>query len=177
MKRIIIASIIAASLTGCSTFATNRYAVSVDNVQALKANKGKQVKVGTFTSFEPGLNVIVCRGAGPVKSPDGEPYAEYMRKALVDELKMSEIYSNEAPVTLTGQLNSLDFSSNSGNWNMSLTVNSTNGQSLTVNENYKYTTSFVGETACNQTALAFMPAVQDLIGKLVTNENFKTLIK
>ena len=164
-------------LTGCSTFATSRYSPSVDNVLALKQHKGVQVNVGNFSSFEPGLSVITCRGFGPVKSPDGEPYSEYIRKALTDELKMSDVYSSDAPITLTGQLNQLDFSSNSGNWNISLTVNSSNGKSVTVNDNYKYTTSYNGETACNQTAQAFMPAVQDIIAKLVRGNDFKTLIK
>jgi hypothetical protein len=173
----IIAMLAIVTLTGCSTFATSRYSPSVDNVLALKKHKGAQVKVGNFSSFEPGLAIITCRGFGPVKSPDGEPYSEYIKKALTDELKMSELYSADAPITLTGQLNALTFSSTSGNWNMSLTVNSSNGQSVTVNENYKYTTSYVGETACNQTAQAFMPAVQDLIAKLVRGNDFKALIK
>lgn len=164
-------------LSGCSTYATQRYSVSTDNVIALRQYKGQQVKVGTFTSFEPGLSSIMCRGVGPIKSPDGEPYSEYVRKALIDELKMAEVYSSASPVTLTGTLNGLDFSSNSGNWNVSLNVNSSNGESLTVTENYKYTSSFYGETACNQTAQALMPAVQDLISKLVTNPDFKTLLK
>jgi hypothetical protein len=173
----IIALLAIVTLTGCSTFATSRYSSSVDNVMSLREHKGQKVKVGNFTSFEPGLSVITCRGVGPVKSPDGEPYSEYIRKALTDELKMAEVYSVDSPVTLTGQLNSMNFSSTSGNWEMSLTVNSSNGTSVTVNENYKYTTSYVGETACQQTAQAFMPAVQDLIGKLVRGPEFKTLIK
>jgi hypothetical protein len=34
----------------------------------------------------------------------------------------------------------------------------------------------VGETACNQTAQALMPAVQDLIKKLVSNPEFKAIV-
>jgi hypothetical protein len=79
----------------------------------------------------------------------------------LDEFKISEVYSSSAPVTLTGNLDSIDFSSNSGTWNLVLTVNSSNGNALYVSENYSYTTSFYGETACNQTAQAFMPTVQN----------------
>lgn len=176
MKKIILALLVAVSGTGCETFTTSRYSVSVDNIQALKEFKGSQVKVGNFSSVVPGLSTTPCGRLGPIKTPDGEPYAEYIRKALVDELKISEIYSNDASVTLTGQLNTLDFSSKRGNWNISLTVASTNGRTLTVNENYKYATSFLGETAFNQTAQALMPAVQDLIGKLVRGSEFKSLL-
>jgi len=175
--KIIISSIAVLALTGCSTFATSRYSPAVDNIQSLKQHKGAQVNVGNFSSFEPGLSIITCRGFGPVKTADGEPYSEYVKKALTDELKSADIYSSDAPITLTGQLNQLDFSSNSGNWNISLTVNSSNGKSVTVNDSYKYTTSYNGETACNQTAQAFMPAVQDIIGKLVKGSEFIGLVR
>lgn len=175
MKALIIATAII--LSGCSTYATTRYSISVDNAQALKSLKGNLVKVGNFTSFQPGLSSITCRGTAPIKTPDGQPYSEYIRKAFVDELKISDIYSDDATVLITGQLNTLDFSSNSGQWNMSLTLNSSNGNSLTAHQTYNFTTSYNGDTACNQTAQALMPAVQDLIGKIVKDQEFKRLIK
>jgi hypothetical protein len=165
------------SLNGCSTYAVQRYSISTDNVMALREIKDKKINVGSFTSQQPGLSSITCRGVGPIKTPDGEAYSEYVRKALIDELKIADVYSSEAPITLTGQLNSIDFSSNSGEWNFSLTINSSNGRSMTASESYSYTTSFYGETACNQTAQAVMPAVQDLIGKVVRNPEFKALLK
>jgi hypothetical protein len=165
------------SLNACSTYAVQRYSISTDNVMALKEIKDTKINVGTFSSTQNGLNSITCRGVGPIKTPDGETYSEYIRKALIDELKIAEVYSADAPITLTGQLNSIDFSSNSGVWNISLTINSSNSRSMTASESYSYTTSFYGETACNQTAQAVMPAVQDLIGKVVRNPEFKSLTK
>lgn len=47
---------------------------------------------------------------------------------------------------------------------------------MSVSENYAYTSSFYGETACNQTAQAFMPAVQNLVGKIVRSPEFVALI-
>lgn len=167
----------AIQLSGCINFPVSRYAVSVDNSIALKTHSGKKVNVGKFVSFQPDLKTIVCRGAGPMITPDGELYSEYIRKALVDELKMADLYSVDAPVTLTGRLNNLDESSTDGNWQISLTVNSSNGQTVTVEENYKFQTSFIGDNACNQAALALMPAVQNVIGKVVRGSNFQTLIK
>ena len=61
-------------------------------------------------------------------------------------------------------------------WNLGLTVLSSNGKSITVIENYKFTSSFFGETACNQTAQALMPAVQNLIGKLTRSPQFINLL-
>ena len=89
---------------------------------------------------------------------------------------MANIFSANANIILTGHLNKIDFSSTSGYWIISLTLKSSNGNSLTVKERYNYTTSFYGETACNQTAQAFMPAVQDLIGKIIHHPQFTRLI-
>ena len=47
---------------------------------------------------------------------------------------------------------------------------------MTVSEDYEYTSSFYGETACNQTAQAFMPAVQNLVGKVVRSPEFMDLV-
>jgi len=165
-----------AVLAGCSTYAAQRYAISADNVTALRTLNGKTPNVGPFTSSEPGQSEIMCRAVGPIKTPDGEPFADFIRKALVDELKIANAFAPTAPVTLTGNLNSIDFSSASGTWDISLTVQSSNGQAVTVAENYAYTSSFYGETACNQTAQALMPAVQNLIGNFVHGSAFQALI-
>lgn len=163
-------------LSGCSTYAVDRYSISVDNVSELRGLDGASINVGAFTSTEKDLKEIACRAVGPIKTPDGETFSAFVRKALIDELKIAEVYSSTAPVTLTGNLDSIDFSSASGVWNLSLTVQSSNGRGFSVTENYDYTTSFYGETACNQTAQALMPAVQNLIGRVVKDPRFKTLI-
>lgn len=162
--------------TGCSTYAANRYAINTDNVVAMRALNGKLVNVGSFSAKEPGLKEIMCRSVGPIKTPDGEPFSEFVRKALLDEIKIANIYSSNAPITLTGSLDTVDFSSASGGWNLALTVKSSNGKSLSVSENYQFTSSLYGETACNQTAQAFMPAVQNLVGKVVRSQEFLALV-
>jgi len=168
-----------AVLSGCSTYAVPRYSISADNVVALK-KLDANVGVGAFTQTpiqnqEP--NQIMCRGVGPIKTPDGETFSEFVRSALVSELKISGTYAVSAPVQLTGNLNHIDFSSVSGTWNLDLTVSSSNGHSLSKSESYSFTSSYYGETACNQTAQALMPAVQDLISKIVGDPEFSTLIK
>lgn len=163
--------------TGCSTYSATRYSISTDNVVALRTLNGKTVNVGAFGATKIGEKEIMCRGVGPIKTPDGEPFAEFVRKAFVDELRIANVYSTTAPVTLIGNLDAIDFSSASGGWNMALTVKSSNGKTLSVSENYPFTTSFYGETACNQTAQAFMPAVQNLVGKVARSPEFLTLVE
>ena len=163
-------------LTGCSTYAVDRYSISADNVVALRNLGAKRVNVGEFTSYIPGLKEITCRAVGPIKTPDGNTFADFIKEALIDELQMAEIYSTDASNTLTGHLEKIDFDSNTGKWSLALIVNSSNGHSVSVSEEYKYATSFYGETACNQTAQALMPAVQNLIKKVITNQNFYNLV-
>lgn len=174
LPAVILASVM---ISGCSTYSANRYSISTDNVVALRSLNGKTVNIGSFTGTrDANRSEIMCRGVGPIKTPDSEAFPEYVRKALLDELRIANAHSSSAPVTLTGNLDSIDFSSNSGSWNLALTVKSSNGKSLSLNESYKFTSSFYGETACNQTAQALMPAVQNLVGKLVRSPEFPSLL-
>lgn len=175
--RLIVVGISALLLSGCVNYPVSRYAVSVDNQIALRGQKERKINVGNFTSFDPNLKTVVCRAFGPIITPNGELYSEYIRNALVDELKIADLYSIDSPITLTGNLKELVDSSTSGHWKLSLTVNSSNGKEVTVEESYKFPTSALGDNACNQTALALMPAVQNLIGKVISGENFQTLIE
>jgi hypothetical protein len=160
--------------SGCSTYAVDRYSSSVDNVVALR-KLDTTMNVGDFSATEPGETKIMCRGVGPIVTPDQQPFEDYIRGALEDELKLAEVYDANASITLSGNLDNVDFSSASGTWDLELTVESSNGESLSVSESYDFKTSFYGETACNQTAQALMPAVQNLLTSLVTHERFQAL--
>jgi hypothetical protein len=48
---------------------------------------------------------------------------------------------------------------------------------MSVNEHYEFDSGYTAETACRQTSEAFMPAVQDLIGKIVKSPEFRTLVQ
>lgn len=177
MKMFVLLAAVATILSGCATYAVSRYSTSPDTEMALKKLGKMQVNVGEFTSSNPGQTHIVCRGAAPIKTPDGEPFAAFVRKAFVDEIEVAGDYSASAPVTITGKLDNINFSSMSGNWNLALTLNSSNGKSLSQSEKYHFTSSFFGDTACEQTAQALMPAVQDLVQKIVKNPEFESLVK
>lgn len=177
MKSLVIGLSLFVLLSGCSTYAVSRYSISADNVVALRALNGKTISIGSFTSSTPGLNEIMCRGVGPIKSPDGEPFSEFIRKALIDELKMANAYSSSSSITLTGNLDAIDFSSTSGSWHLALSIKSSNGKSMTATEEYSFKSSWYGEAACNQTAQALMPAVQNLVGKIVRSREFIAMVE
>jgi hypothetical protein len=58
-----------------------------------------------------------------------------------------------------------------------LTITSSNGATVSVREDYAFKGNFVGEIACNQTAHALMPAVQNVVGKVVRHPEFPALLK
>ena len=137
---------------------------------------GKTLNVGAFSSSIPGQKDILCWGIEPVNTPDGEPFSNFVQKALLDELKIANVYSPSASVTITGNLDSIDFSSVNGSWNLALTVMASNGKSMSVSESYIYTSGVYSATVCRQAAQAFMPAVQNLVGKVVRSPEFMALI-
>lgn len=113
----IVISII--TLAGCSTYSVSRYSISADDVVALRTLPQNSVAVGAFTSPGKPVSKIRCRAVGPIKTPDGEPFAEFVRKAMISEMKMAGAYSENAPTQITGVLNNINFSSTAarGTWN------------------------------------------------------------
>jgi hypothetical protein len=177
MRRIAALASVFTLLAGCSSYNVAKYGVSPDNVTALRTMGDRQVNVGPFRATKAGQTEIGCRGVGPIKSPDGGTFEEYIRRAFIDEMKVANVYSESAPVTLTGNLDKIDFSSTDGKWVIDLTLTSSNGRTLAIAESYSYETSFIGEKACALTAQAFGPAVQSLIGKAFRRPEFAELLK
>lgn len=177
MRRGIRSLLAVVLLTGCSSYAVPRYGVSVTNVAALKQTGARKINVGPFTATGGSKTEITCRAVGPIKTPDERPFEEYVRKALIDELQVAELYAPSGQITLTGNLDMVDFSSTDGKWKLGITVTSSNGRSLTVANTHDYETSFIGEKARALSAQAFGPAVQTLIGRLVHHPEFAALVK
>lgn len=167
------------TLTACSTFTPQRYSISADNNVALKSMGVSNIGVGAFTG--PASFDRACRGAGPIAPPDNMSFEAYIQKALSDELKVAGMFDDKAPnTTLSGIVEQLSFSSSrgltGGEWIINLRVNSSNGKSISVSEHYLFESGFIADTACKQTAEAYLPAVQNLIGKLVKSPEFKSLL-
>jgi hypothetical protein len=167
-------------LGACSTYTTPRYAINADTNVALKSLGATGLSVGAFTG--PAGFDNACRAAGPLAPPDGISHTAYIKKALEDELKVAGVYAPDSPrITLSGLVNKLAFSSarglTGGSWDIDLTLNSSNGKSLSVVEHYEFESGFIADTACKQTAEAYFPAVQNILGKAVRSSEFKVLVQ
>lgn len=173
-----VAGIIAATalIQGCSTYAIPRYSSSAETLAALRKVGGSKVNVGKFTATTTKGGEITCRAVGPIKTPDGETFEDYVRKAVMSELIVADLYDERSDLTLTGVLERIDFDSMNGAWDLGLTLQSTNGRSVKAAERYSFVSSAYGETGCNQTAQAAMGAVQNLITTAVRSPDFKTLV-
>jgi hypothetical protein len=155
-------------LGACSTFTTPRYSINADTNVALRSLGASNIGVGAFTG--PANFDNSCRAAGPLSPPDNMSHTEYLRKGLEDELKVAGVHAPTHPrVTLSGAITKLEFSSmrglTGGSWDIGLTLSSSNGSKMTATEHYEFESGFIADTACKQTAEAYMPAVQNLIRK------------
>ena len=142
MKKIVLAISVLA-LTACSTMQPPRYAVSVDNIQSLKKLTGIHGEFATLN--QPANFSSNCRLMGPIEPADGLTVPQFITKAFNDELKMADKYSKDG-VKITGDITKVEFSSTSGltngYWDLGLSLNSTNGTNLTVNNKYTFKSGF-----------------------------------
>jgi len=165
--------LLAVALAGCAN-TTQRYGVSTENNQILRSIEGpRQIKVGAFTTSGPNNATINCREMYPLTVPSSS-YEAYIREALIDELKLSGIYSERANTELTMHFEKIDFSSAfSGNWVISAQFAFTGKPPFTVTTNYGFTDVNWGPAlACSNTAAAFVPAVQNFLKALFLDPRF-----
>jgi hypothetical protein len=178
MKKFAFLTMAVLLATGCSTMTPARYSISVDNNVVLKQYAGATVEVATMTAAD-SYNAN-CRLMGPIEAADGMSIPEFVQKAFNDEFKFAGIHSGSG-IKLDGSLTKISFSSTSGlvngTWDLGLTLKSSNGRSMMTESSYGFRSGFDAITACNQTAQALGPAVQDLIKKVVSDPQFATLIR
>lgn len=180
MKKLILLAISTLTLSACQTYNAQMYGVSPDTNYAIKSLKvNEAVTVGEFSLSKP-LDTN-CRAVGPITLPNNLSFQSYIKKAFEDELKVGGAYAYQSPkIVLSGRINRLDMSSSKGlmrgYWDIDITVQSSNGKSITASEYYEFDSGFDGFSACKNTADGFMPTIQNLIGKVIKSPEFKDLV-
>jgi hypothetical protein len=178
IKKFLLVGVCGLLLSACETPTTQRYSILADNSMAIKSLNASGIGVGTFQP--PAAFSETCRALGPLKVSDNLTHTGYIQKAFEDELKIAGAFGNPARVSLNGKINTLEFSSShgltGGYWKIDMTLASTNGKSMNVDEYYEFNSGFSAPEACRQTAEAFTRAVQNLVGKTVADPQFKGLI-
>jgi hypothetical protein len=156
----------------------DRYLVESENRDFKKIINEKKINIGPFTSSNPGQADFGCKSMGSIKTPGNEAYSMYVRKALISELDHLSAFSPQAEVTLSANLDRIDYdSSEKKHFSLMITVNSSNGKSLAVRGKYEIPGSpGLFDASCQDLARAFRPAVQNLIGNLIRSPEFPVLI-
>jgi hypothetical protein len=179
IKKVLVLCATALLLTACETPTTQRYAILADNSMAIRSLNASGIGMG---SFQPPAEFSEnCRALGPLKVADNLSHTQYIQHAFEDELKLAGAYAATPRVSLNGKINKLEFSSSKGLtggfWAIDMTLASSNGQSMNVNEYYEFNSGFSAPEACRQTAEAFSRAVQNLVGKTVRDPKFVAMVK
>jgi hypothetical protein len=180
MRFALFIGLAAATLAGCESMVAPRYSVAGDNNVAIRALDASGVGIGDFTGpdrFDPN-----CRLVGALQVADDLSHTQYIRRAFEEEFKIGGIHAASAPrVVLTGRVTHMEFSStrdlNRGEWTIQLTLTSSNGMTMDAAETYEFESGFIATTACKQTAEAFAPAVQNLVGKFVRSPEFAKMLR
>lgn len=163
--------------TGCG-IKTSEYNVSADNVQKLRDYKELKLDVSNFTATKAGESSILCRLAETVSTPKGESFEEYIKDALISELKMAGTFDKNSDLKVSGNLNNIYGSTMFGDayWEINVTITSTNGKSLTVNTKREYPSSYLASTACNNMGTSFSPTIKQLIADILNHKDFPSLL-
>jgi hypothetical protein len=164
---------------GCTNIA-DRYSTSADNVAAIRGLAGQGVSVGRFSAANGVAGTEIQCAAIAIAPPDESSFADYIRNALIAELKMAAAYSHTAPITITGSVDALELDASAfsltGHWFIVLTLNG-DGRSFTVSERYSFRSQTLNMTFCEGAARRLASAVQDLIGKVISAPEFAVMVK
>lgn len=173
------AAVAAVALSGCGSFAPQRYASIESTAAAIQRTGAKSVAIASVTrsaNFMP-----LCRTNFFIEAPEGQTFEEYVRRALQIELRAAGAAAAGPPqVTLRGDVSELEFSASTnitgGRWVIKLELTSSNGKEASFIESFEFDAGFMGHAACRRTAEAFLPAVENLVAKIASSPSFRTLL-
>lgn len=175
----ILILLILVDLCGCAHVA-DRYSVSADSVALIRGLAPRSINVGRFSTGEGvPLNAAPCAGVTIAPSDEGT-FSEYIRAALIAELKMAGAYSDRSAQTITATLDALSVDASAfsatGEWSIRMTLIGV-GKPFTVSENYRFKSQNISSTTCDIASRRFAPAIQNLVEKIVSTPEFAGLAK
>lgn len=179
MKKIpgIMLILLMSFISGCITYHGQNYGVSADNISSLnklQSNTKTKIKSVEFTSYSPGRSRMGCRAAGPISTPNGEPFDQYIKEAFIDELKIANLYDPNKGIEVKGHLKKIATGSGIGNarWVIHVDYSSPGKETFSVNIEHKTRSSWLADKACLELAHGLGPAVQKLLKETFSNPEF-----
>lgn len=162
------------ALAGCICQTVASYTPEPDTIPAVQQAVSNPVNIGPFSdaSFR---KELTCRSLAIISAPNDQNYADAIRQALIDELAQAGRYAPDSPVTLTAQLNRIDFETEKGTWIIRMTFSSTNGKQMALEKTYEYDGIAFGEAACLQATHQYLPALRQFMANLLASPEFAGL--
>lgn len=161
------------AIQGCTNVAP-RYAASSENVMELR-NLNASIELGLFTG---GPDKVNCRSFNPMAPPDGETFAEFIRKAFQEELQMAGAHSPGSPTVLTGKVLNVDLDSGmgTGRWTIAVEIAVSGSAPFVVETGYEFEGGFAAFTVCENARNSMVPAVQEFVRDVIIHESFQNSI-
>jgi hypothetical protein len=105
----------------------------------------------------------------------GKSSAEFISDAINLELIEAGLFSPQFFLKIS--IDAVDFSSTlSTYWNFKVTITNPFGASVTIDDRFQFKGGADGPSSCDNGTLAFIPAVRELIFKILSNKDLKKLI-
>lgn len=162
-------------ILGACTFEISPYPRNTPNIYLLsQINNAKKVSVGSIEG--PGRYFDSCRFSASVRTLDKSPFEDYIRRALISELKSANLYDENSNKIISGKVVTISGDTlPPASWKLAIKFNhggSPDTGILLIEDEYSYASSAYWATACMASAQAFSPAVQAYLAKLYTDPNF-----
>ncbi|QOG12224.1 hypothetical protein [Arcobacter sp. FWKO B] len=92
---------------------------------------------------------------------------------------MANLYDKASNLVISGNVERIYGSSMLGDayWEVSVSIKSSNGKTLTVDTRREYPSAFIAITACNNMATSFSPTIKQLVSEVINHKDFKDLIQ
>lgn len=162
------------ALAGCVYQTVSSYTPEPETIPVVQNAVSTPVNIGPFrdASFR---KELTCRSLAIINAPNGQSYADAVRQAMIDELAQAGRYDPDSPVTLTAQLNRIDFETEKGAWIIRMTLFSSNGKQTVLETSHEYDGIAFGEAACIQAACHYLPALRQFMADLLASPEFAEL--
>lgn len=167
-------------IPGFRTYSTNWYRTSSQNVAALKELQQSipLIRIAGFGAASPGETTLVCRLSFPVYLPNKMAHEVFLAEAMRAELLEAGLYSEDAPVALSGHLVSMDFNSfGTGKWTIEAKFAVEGKEPVTIKHEYTYPISMTAVNACGDVSRALVPALQSFLLAVYRDEGFRELLQ
>lgn len=172
--------LIAIPSMGCSAAAAN-YSVSADSQVALR--NAKEKGAGTFSVAQATHSGIAdvtdrkvgCRALSVGAPADKKTFSNYLRMALVDELRIAGLHSEDSPTAIQVDIIKLEVDSTGDSfWKISAVFSFGKDRSsqYTSSVEHPFTSAYGAEGACQNAAQAFPAAIQKLLSQFFLSKEF-----